>query len=436
MTRSITIDDLYSLKVVGSPNISPDGKHIAYVVTSIDEHKHKYRSSIRVASLESGEIRHFTASSTNASSPAWSPDGRWLAFVSDRASERSNSAEKPQKSKHKDKAQIWIMPTDGGEAYQLTFMELGASSPVWSPDSQRVLFSAQVKVVAAEPDEDNDVPKIHVVEQLYYRMNGVGFTNETRSHLYLVDRTGGEAQQITDGDWNDSQAAWSPDGAQIAYLSDHDEERWSVLKNDLYILSLADSHTRRVTDGSLSCGTPSWSPDGQTLAMLTAPLAASSGYAYLSRVGAHEENASPTVLTKNSEFTCSEHTNADVMAEVASQPAAWSADGQTLFVLASQRGAGRVYAISAFQEEQRPIAITGNQNMHVRGFSVDAAMQTLALLVGDATHPHEIYTCAINQTGSELQRITHVNDEFLTELHIADLETISYPGADGWTIEG
>lgn len=436
MTRSITIDDLYRLKILGSPNISPDGQHIAYVVTSIDEHKHKYLSSIWVASLESGKIRRFTASMANASSPAWSPDGRWLAFVSKRTSERTNADKKQQKLSGKDKAQIWVMPTDGGEAYQLTFMEYGASSPVWSPDSQQVLFSAQVKVVAEEVDEDNDVPKIHVIDQLFYRMNGVGFTNDTRTHLYVVDHTGGEVKQITDGDWNDSQPVWSPDGTQIAYLSNHDEQRWSIPKDDLYILSLSDGDTRRVTDGSLSCSSPSWSPDGRTIAMLTATIAAASGYAYLSRIDAHEENASLTVLTKDCEFTCSEKTNSDVMAESTGQVPVWSADGQTLFVLVSQRGAGRVYAVSAFQEQQRPVAITGNQNIHVRSFTVDAAKQTLALLVGDATHPHEIYTCAINQTGSELQRISHDNDEFLADLHIAELETISYVGADGWLIEG
>src|SRR5438477_3766742 len=132
--RKITIEDLYKYKPVSSPRISPDGKRVAFVVTTIDERKHEYRSAIWMVSTEGGEAQRFTAGPANASNPSWSPDGRWLAFVSEREGEPAGKDEKEQKEHGKGKSQIWLIPTDGGEARQLTFMQHGASSPVWSPD--------------------------------------------------------------------------------------------------------------------------------------------------------------------------------------------------------------------------------------------------------------------------------------------------------------
>src|SRR5215469_14431566 len=144
MSRSITIEDLYQFKFLSSPHISPDGQRVAFVVTTIDERKHEYRSSIWMVPSAGGEAKRFTAGPARTHSPAWSPDGRWLAFVSEREGETSGKDEKEQKKHGKGKPQVWLIPTDGGEARQLTFMQHGASNPVWSPDSKRLLFDAPV----------------------------------------------------------------------------------------------------------------------------------------------------------------------------------------------------------------------------------------------------------------------------------------------------
>ena len=121
MLRSITIEDLYKIKFLSRPCISPDGQYIAFVVTTIDDKKHEYRSSIWMIATDGGEARRFTMGTSNTSSPTWSPDGRWLAFVSEREGESQGKDEKELKKRGKGKAQIWLIPTDGGEARQLTF---------------------------------------------------------------------------------------------------------------------------------------------------------------------------------------------------------------------------------------------------------------------------------------------------------------------------
>ncbi len=130
MTRSITLDDLYKLKFLSRPTISPDGQRIAFVVTRIDEDRHEYRSAVWLASVSDPSVKQLTRESARLSSLAWSPDGRWLAFASNRSDELSaNKDLQEQQKRGKDKSQIWLLPADGGEAHQLTFMEHGASSP-------------------------------------------------------------------------------------------------------------------------------------------------------------------------------------------------------------------------------------------------------------------------------------------------------------------
>src|SRR6185312_13579864 len=142
--RNITIEDLYQFKFVAKPRISPDGQRVAFVVTTIDEHNYEYRSSIWMVPTGGGEAKRFTYGLGNAHSPSWSPDGRWLAFVSERKGETPDKGENEPKKPAKDKPQIWLIPTDGGEARQLTHMQHGASNPVWSPDSKSLLFNAEV----------------------------------------------------------------------------------------------------------------------------------------------------------------------------------------------------------------------------------------------------------------------------------------------------
>src|SRR5216683_5755065 len=246
--RDITIEDLFQFKPVSKPRISPDGQRVAFVVTTVDKRTYEYRSSIWVVSTEGDEAKRFTAGPANAHSPSWSPDGRWLAFVSDREGESLGKDEKEQKKRGKGKPQIWLIPTDGGEARQLTFTEHGASHPVWSPDSTQLVFNALIGPADEETEEGQKLPKVRVIDRLWYRLDSVGFIYERRQHLFLIPVSGGDPVQLTDGDWDDDDAAWSPDGTHIAFVSSRAEDRWRFPTPDLYTLSV--QHTQ---PGELQC---------------------------------------------------------------------------------------------------------------------------------------------------------------------------------------
>ncbi len=435
MARAITIEDLYAMQFLSRPRISPDGQRIAFVTTTIDAAKHEYRSAIWVAPVDGGEAQRFTSGTANASSPEWSPDGRWLAFVSERESEATG---KDAKKQGKDKPQIWVLPVNGGEARQLTFMEHGASSPVWSSDSKSLLFSAQVGPADEETEDGKALPKVRVINQLWYKLDGVGFIYERRSHLFLTSVNGGTPQQLTDGDWDDGDAAWSPDGTQIVFTSNHAEDRWRILGSDLYTLQIQENKAgelRCLTDSTLACGSPSWSPDGKTIAFLASSKVHSGGHTYLYSIASDADKQAPQNLSKDFDGTCMDWTNSDIGDEHLMPPPAWSADGASLYVLASLHGASRLFTLSAHGAETQPPTLTPG-DVHVRDFSVDTAKKQIALLVGDATRPQEIYTLNVAQQVGEMRRVTHSNDDLFNDLTVVAPEYIQYKGADDWSIDG
>jgi dipeptidyl aminopeptidase/acylaminoacyl peptidase len=249
--------DVYELKGVGSPRVSPDGRTVAYVVATIDGDANEYRSSIWLASVDGSiEPRQFTSGTTRDATPVWSPDGRLIAFTSKRASKSM---------------QLFVIPIEGGEAVQLTELSEDVEELAWSPDSTKIVFSARVRDHEDEDEEDRNRPPLRLT-RLQFRLDNVGWTSGRRRHLFTVAADGSsDPTQLTFGDFEDAAPAWSPDGDRIAFTSAR-HDNWDIQPTSaLYIVAASGGDPEALTPPDSSAWAPSWSADGSRLAHYFVP---------------------------------------------------------------------------------------------------------------------------------------------------------------------
>ena len=442
MTRPLASDDLYAMRLASDAQVSPDGTHIAFVRTEMVRDSYEYHHTIWLVPAGGGEARQFTAG-PNDQAPRWSPDGRTLAFLRGPAGE-VKPANEEERNKGKGRAQIWVMPTDGGEARQLTWLRYGAGTPVWSPNGTTFLFAAE----AGAPDDpeaedaplhEKRVPRVRRIERVWHRADGRGFNYETQSHLFMVPATGGETRQLTDGDWSDGQPSWSPDGARVAFVSDRTEERWRTPAGQVWVLETASGEQRRVTSEERGCAAPSWSPDGRTLAYLAAPRHHGTGHTDLWVTPSAADEGEERCLTSDFVPTCAATCIDDMRAGHGVPPVYWSRDGREIYFLASMRGTVHVYAARP-GDDLLPTRVTdGDRYVYV--FSLDEERRTLALGITDVVTPGDVYVQAMPPEGEpeymmEPRRLTNLNEKLLAEVELAVPEEFAFRGADGWDLQG
>lgn len=249
-------EDVYELTGVSDPRVSPDGTAVAYVVWTVDRDANEYRSSIWLAAVDgSTKPRQFTSGSKRDASPRWAPDGQHIAFTSTRRGEH---------------AQLYVMPVTGGEPRKLTDLEEDVAAPAWSPDGTRIVFSARVPDPTYEEKDAARRPPRRF-KRLQFKLDDVGWTGDRRQHVFVVPADGSlAAEQLTDGDFEDSDPSWSPDGSRIAFASAREDDWDLSLARDLYLVDGAGPPEKlTTTDGRVE--RPSWSPDGSRIAYLFRP---------------------------------------------------------------------------------------------------------------------------------------------------------------------
>jgi dipeptidyl aminopeptidase/acylaminoacyl peptidase len=253
----MTPEDLYDLRWVLDARLSPDGATLAYVVCEIDRTTNEYVSAIWTMPLDgSREARQLTSGSKRDLDPRWAPDGRVIAFTSNRDGEQ---------------AQLYVIDAHGGEAAKLTALAEDVEEIAWSPDGRTIAFSSRVRDPAYdETDERRRAPRRF--RRLQFKLDDVGWTGDRRQHLFTIATDGSESpRQLTDGDFEDATPAWSPDGARIAFVSNRDDDWDLSTVRDVYVIESAGGEPKPVTDGEGIADLPQWSPDGSLIAFQLTP---------------------------------------------------------------------------------------------------------------------------------------------------------------------
>jgi dipeptidyl aminopeptidase/acylaminoacyl peptidase len=409
--RAMTPEDITRITFVSDPQISPDGRRVAFVATTLSKEKDEYLSTIWMVDTAGGGPRRFTNGPKRDTAPRWSPDGTRLAFVSDREAKK--------------KPQIYVMPADGGEPMRLTDLKNGAGAPIWSPDGSRIAFVARV---GGEEEPENEEEKgkskpARIITELKYKSNGEGFVYDRRPHVFVVPADGSAApRQITDGDFADGRPAWSPDGRLIAFTSARHEDHDYDNAADVFVVPAEGGEPRRVTDTAGPASLPSFSPDGRTIAFL--------GSRYINEAGRNTrvftvpvDGGTPMCLTEALDRTCE-----PFFAEIGP---VWSPDGQWILFAIEDQGAVPFYRVRSDGSGGPAPGVPGERQ--VAGFSMSKDGRLLAFAATDPVSPAEVFIC--NADGSGERQLTDLNRAWKDEVALSKPERFRFE-RDGFAIDG
>jgi dipeptidyl aminopeptidase/acylaminoacyl peptidase len=408
--RLLTVDDLYNLREVRDPQRSPDGKWVAYTVSRAIRETDKNDTDVWMVSWDGSQQIQVTSSPEGESRPRWSPDGKYLSFLSSRQGAKQ--------------AQIWLLNRAGGEAVKLTDVKGGVSDYAWSPDGSRLVLVVEDPDPTDPPDDKEPAktdppktPKPIVIDRYHFKADIEGYLRGQRSHLYLFEVASKKSEPLTPGTFDEESPAWSPDGKRIAFIRRHGDGDVDKAPNkDLFVIEArAGAQPIRLTTTSAEeSGRVAWSPDGTSIAYLFGDELKYSAYDQ-SRLTIIPAAGGPS----------------KVLSEALDRPvtnAIWSADGRSIgFVVIDDRTSrvARVPAAGGPIEE----VISGPRVVTSLSSSSDGAF---AALVATPTEVPEVYAIE----GGKLRKLTHQNDEWTAGVWFGTTEGFTSTSRDGTDVHG
>ncbi len=389
MTKPITPDLVYDLSTVAEPSLSPSGRLVAYVRSNVNAGTQKPESRIMLIRLPARSSEKYTAGPADTS-PRFSPDGRTLAFL---------------RSKDDGPKNIWLIPMDGGEAWQLTLERGGVSEFDWSPDSKRIAFVSNVDPDALPVDHDpSKDPMTRVVRRIRYRYDTLGWRGDAHRHIFVVDVESGDSSQVTDGDCDDGFVTWSPDGTRLAFVSGRAPDRDTRAGSEAYVVDAGGGEPELRSAGLLNVVTVAWAPDGRRLLALGSSDPDNMGH-WQGRLFVLEPDSSPSELTSDSLSPVGGFPGLGTPPEIR-----WT-DDQRIVLLADRRGMTSLFELHASSGAVRSVLDTGGQ---MTSLSLDAEALTAVVVASTPASPSDLYQ--LNLTSDHgVTRLTVVNDEYLAE---------------------
>ena len=399
-TINLSIDHIMKMKSVESLALSPDSKWIAYVVTRVDEEKDKKFSQIHITSIDGKSTLPMTAVYMNASDPQWSPDGKYLAFLGVRGTDKDTEN------------QVWTLDLRGGEAVQFTNVPQGVNSYRWSPDGTKMaLVIKDAKPLTNAPDENSSNEKLEpfVIDRLQFKKDYVGYLDRRRTHIYI--KNGHEKPiQITFGDYDDSDPQWNPDNKLIAFVSKREGDPDANNNSDIWLVdSSDDKKNRELKKLTINPGpdtNPSWSPDGNTIAYISSIEPDKLWYATEHLAITDKNNGETKLLSLNYD-------------RMISSPM-FSNDGKSIFALASDRGNRPLIKFDLSNGDKENMT---PGELSVRNYAIGNKDKIITLMSSHHS-PFNFYLIKRN----EIINLTNYNNAILKDTKLADVKRLIVPG--------
>jgi dipeptidyl aminopeptidase/acylaminoacyl peptidase len=418
--RPITVDDLFQIREVSDPQLSPDAQSVAYTVKTLLLKEDKSEERIWSVPTNGGDAIPLTAEGVSSSHPRWSPDGKYLAFLS---------------ARNEGKTQVWLLNRAGGEAQRLTGAPQDVDDFAWSPDSTRLvvilrdpsveeLAEAKTKDKAKDDDDKDKKPKTRkpwVIDRLQFKTDEVGYLDRRRAHLYILDLATKNLTQITSGDYDDAHPAWSPDSSLIAFASNRskpDPDR--TYNTDIWVVAANNTdkgaQLTQVTTNPSDDDVPSWSPDGKFITYITQLDPRLFQYATHHVAVSPASGGAARVLTQAFDRNATEPR--------------FAPDGSSIYFIADDDGTqilGRV-AVNGGQVTR---AVAGRLMLYAYSLAKNG---DIAAQIDMPDRPSEIYSQPA--ASNKLTRLTKTNDAFITQLKLVQPEYIQFKSKDGTAVHG
>jgi dipeptidyl aminopeptidase/acylaminoacyl peptidase len=397
-----TIDQSLEMIAVSSPRISPDGSRVLYTQTRTDWEANAFETDLYLASAGSDpNPRRLTAPVKSATKATWSPDGKWIAFLSNRAGQLPKSPA--------DKSQIYLIRPDGGEALQLTNFESGVASFIWAPNSKSIAFSADDPETKTQKDRKETFGDYHVIHADY-----------TMRHLWLIDLPADPAithpspVRLTEGSFSVGEFSFSPDSTRIAFSAQRDPDLISDFSQDLYTVAIAGHTVKKIVDTPGPDGSPIWSPDGSHIAFITADASKNFFFSNNRLASVSAEGGKPEILDPAFDE------DADLIA--------WASAG--IYFSAQQKTASQLFLLDPATKTARPVSPSGQMFAQA---SISPDFTHLAFRGASSGETPEIFTTNLDSFHPD--RITRAGEQLAAYPH-STREVIQWKSGDGTVIEG
>jgi dipeptidyl aminopeptidase/acylaminoacyl peptidase len=461
--RPITEKDLFQFNWVGDPQISPDGSRVAFVKVSVNDKKDGYDTSIWSVSIRGDEQPVRIGSGNHDSSPRWSPDGKWLAFI------RTPDAPPPPAGaglggpSRPAGPQLYMLPTNGGESWKVTDLPRGVGGPVWSPDSKMIAFSSttspedlakqkgkkdspdqkpgenkeQASETKPEPEHESDVK---VITHSVYRINGGGYLDPKHpAHIWVIpaprsSEDSVKPKQLTSGPFSEGGILWTKDNSKIYFSTTRVQDpSYDLPHTDIYSVAASGGEPQKVLSINLGISEASLSPDGKRLAFCASANEPVQSYTepdlWVVDLAA---GAQPRNLTTNYDFDVCSGVGGDQGTPRAGggDQVLWTPDGNSLIVITAREGKANLLQFDV--ASGKPTEITkGNQA--VEHFRATNDGSKFVVLISTPTNIGDLFV--VDRSGKQLAQITRINDKLFSQLNISPPEEIWYNSFDGKRIQ-